>query len=1230
MTAHPVARPSIARVAALLLAAALAIASPADALQADAPAPDQAGAGASAQGGQETPPSALPTDPAPLRVDALRERIARIQSDDSLEPSLRDSIVAAYQQAIDQLTQAEQNGTRARLNEFEQRLSEAPGLAESLRAELSRPPEPPGVEIPSGTTLQQMEARLEEARGELAEARRQVEGLQREPEQRVERRSAISERLASIRSEIEQIDAALEAAPPPDAAPALVAARRAALRAERESLLAQQAAYERELAFYKVSDELQLLSARRDRAARRLARAEAIFEQLQDLVTERRRQEAERAQQEARRLQREAARTAPSLQTLAEEIQSLAGERVGPEGVTTTLAEATNELAELRDDLAKSEADFRNTRRRIEVGGFSAGVGVDLRRRYEALPNLARLQREVRERDRRLIDTQFRLIELEERFEREGVSDVEAGVQRLIERADLSEKTGLERVEFEAVARELLRQRREVMTSLIDETRRHAETLQEANAAATALVRLVSHYEEFIDERILWVRSATWPLTEAPGHLADALAWLLDPGAWVDTGRATLRDARRDALPTGLLFLGVLILLAAQPRIRRRLSSLAPLVRDPRTDRFSYTLRAIALTLIRASALPALLWFLGSRLLAPPAQTEVGAAAGHGLLHGAAVLFLLGIVWKAARPNGLAEAHFRWPPNAVQSLRRQMTWYAPLVAVLAGLVETMASQPTTVYSESLGRLAHAGALLATSVALGRLLSARGPIMQEFLRRNRGGWIDRLARIWRPLIVLSPIALLLLAASGYYYTTLRLGRRLLWTAAVAIAAALTNALLIRWLSGVRRALAYERWRQRQETVAAEGRAPSPEVPPAPQGEREIDIGAINAQTRQMFRSLIVAGAAIGLYLVWADVLPALRMLERVQLYPQVQVVEAAPAAPIDQTLPTIGEEPEPPPEQTQPASAPTLQGLPGADLLTGGGAAEASPRDAGDEGIVTLADLGLAIIIVIVTWLLARNVPGILEALLLQRLPLEMSARFAITTVARYVIVIVGGLAAFGAVNIGWSKVQWLAAALTFGLAFGLQEIFANFVSGLIILAERPMRVGDTVTVGDVSGTVAKIRMRATTIVDWDRKELIVPNKSFITNQLINWTLTEPILRITIPVGVAYGSDVEKVRETLLRVAHDSETILEDPKPLALFLGFGDSTLNFELRAFIPSIDVLLSSKSEMHFAIDKAFREEGITIAFPQRDLHIKSAEPLLEAARTRRAERLEEPPNSD
>jgi potassium efflux system protein len=205
------------------------------------------------------------------------------------------------------------------------------------------------------------------------------------------------------------------------------------------------------------------------------------------------------------------------------------------------------------------------------------------------------------------------------------------------------------------------------------------------------------------------------------------------------------------------------------------------------------------------------------------------------------------------------------------------------------------------------------------------------------------------------------------------------------------------------------------------------------------------------------------------------------------------------------------------------------------------------------------------------------------------------------------IVLIGIVLTFNKIGLGWSKIQWLATALTFGLAFGLQEIFANFVSGLIILFERPVRVGDVVTVDDISGVVSRVRIRATTITNWDRKEFVVPNKEFITGRILNWTLSDSTNRVVINVGIAYGSDTDRAGDLLVQIAREHPLILDDPAPVATFEGFGDSTLNLVLRVFLATLDCRLAVIHDLHTSINRAFRDAGIEIAFPQRDLHVRS-----------------------
>jgi small-conductance mechanosensitive channel len=191
-----------------------------------------------------------------------------------------------------------------------------------------------------------------------------------------------------------------------------------------------------------------------------------------------------------------------------------------------------------------------------------------------------------------------------------------------------------------------------------------------------------------------------------------------------------------------------------------------------------------------------------------------------------------------------------------------------------------------------------------------------------------------------------------------------------------------------------------------------------------------------------------------------------------------------------------------------------------------------------------------------------------------------------------------------------SRIAFVIGALGVGIGIGLQDVVNNFVSGFILLFERPLQVGDTVEVGEILGDVRRIGLRSSTVRTWDGAEVVIPNSRFISQEFTNWTLSDRQRRIDIPVGVAYGSDPERVIEILLEVARAHPDILEEPEPTAIFETFGNSSLDFQLRGWTTRFDRWRLSRSELAVGINRALAEAGITIPFPQRDLHLKSVDP--------------------
>ena len=229
---------------------------------------------------------------------------------------------------------------------------------------------------------------------------------------------------------------------------------------------------------------------------------------------------------------------------------------------------------------------------------------------------------------------------------------------------------------------------------------------------------------------------------------------------------------------------------------------------------------------------------------------------------------------------------------------------------------------------------------------------------------------------------------------------------------------------------------------------------------------------------------------------------------------------------------------------------------------------------------------------------------------LRHIVVERGARDAIMTLFGYVGFVVAVLVALAMAEVNLTGLALVSGALALGIGFGMQEIANNFISGLILLFERPIRAGDFVTVGEVQGFVRSIRIRATEIETLDNQNVLVPNSELVSGRVINWVLRDTYGRLQIKVGVAYGSDIESVRDILESIAREHTEVITDgraPAPRALFMGFGDSSLDFELRVRIQRIERRFSVVSDLNFAIDAAFREAGITIPFPQRDLHIVS-----------------------
>ena len=228
--------------------------------------------------------------------------------------------------------------------------------------------------------------------------------------------------------------------------------------------------------------------------------------------------------------------------------------------------------------------------------------------------------------------------------------------------------------------------------------------------------------------------------------------------------------------------------------------------------------------------------------------------------------------------------------------------------------------------------------------------------------------------------------------------------------------------------------------------------------------------------------------------------------------------------------------------------------------------------------------------------------------ILARTQLDLGVRLAMGTIFRYVLIVIGFTIILQFIGVDMSGLTIIASALGVGVGFGLQNITNNFVSGVIILFERPIKIGDRIEVGNVSGDVVKISMRSTSVLTNDNISIIVPNSEFISSTVINWSHTDRNVRFNIPVGVSYKSDPEIVKNILMEVADENDGVLKDPPSDVLLNDYGDSSINFTLRVWTSTyITQPLVLKSQLYYSAFKKFKERGIEIPFPQRDIHVKN-----------------------
>ncbi len=624
--------------------------------------------------------------------------------------------------------------------------------------------------------------------------------------------------------------------------------------------------------------------------------------------------------------------------------------------------------------------------------------------------------------------------------------------------------------------------------------------------ANTQLQDALTEVKDATHRYLFWTADVSPISLSYPLDVANGLSHLLTLDTLGQLGKALamMFTSRSTVLP----ILGAVLLVGFSLSTRRHFNAFlersASKVGKVTQDRFRLTIRTVFWSILVALPLP-VLWATLGYGLQNAWPYPVAVAIGDGITATLPLLWIFMVSAQFARPNGLFIVHFRWPQVRVARAMRYYSLSIGLIVPLIMLLITFDNLDDRLFSATLGRLCFiliCGALSIVTVSLKR---AGIPLYLD----KEGSGENMINRLLWNLMIAIPLVAALASMTGYLETAQALLARLETSVAIWFFLLVIYHIIRRWMLIQRRRLGFDRARQRRADMLANRARNEEEKDQAAQNtdvieieEPVIDLDAISAQSLRLVRSILTLIALVSVIVLWSEIHSAFGFLENIRLWDVNTSVQGV--------------------ESIQP---------------------------------ITLGAVLIAILVFVITTQLVRNMPALLELALLQHLDLSPGTGYAITTLTKYVLLLIGGLLGFSLIGIEWSKLQWLVTGLGVGLGFGLQEIFANFISGLIILFEKPIRIGDTVTIRDLTGGITRINTRATTITDWDRKEIIVPNKAFITEQFVNWSLSDSVTRVVLTIPAPATVSSEEVTTLLKQAAERCSYVLDTPPPEVFPGGF---------------------------------------------------------------------------
>ena len=686
--------------------------------------------------------------------------------------------------------------------------------------------------------------------------------------------------------------------------------------------------------------------------------------------------------------------------------------------------------------------------------------------------------------------------------------------------------------ETSQIVNAIVSQRRFLLDSLISELDQLFFKLTELETAYTLLRDETRSFRDFLDEHILWVPSAKPYVIQDAQRAWEGLRDVCSFEHLKSLAYNLYRSVRESPLVVTAAFLVISFLISVRARWRKSYGALLATGSGSSIGRMSAVRLVLLVILDAAIPVPVILGLMGG-ILTIGTTDSVIAAYALGLLQAAVVLFC----------TLLFRDLLTFVPTTVAStanwykLPRVLLWLGIVVSFSAFVLSASRENVPFAKAEALERTVFLLLMVALDVALLQLcLPLHDNVCHAVFSRWSGH--SKIISLGVLAAVILPIILGMLSLVGYHYSAVQLLKRLVETVLVGIAWWLCLELIHRWLARL---------------VATHSRSNSEDMPSTAGAKNGNAAEALGVsvdhllsltRSQQFVNVLLAVGACFFLWAIWRDMLPAISFITRIQLW-QSSITEAA-------------------------AGASTVY--------------------------VTVGDVLIALILGVLTIVSVRNLPALVELGFLRRTHLEPGTRYAISALLRYALFLIGLIWISRLLGLSWKSVQWLAAAMTVGLGFGLQEIFANFVSGLILLFERPVRVGDWVTVSGTTGVVTHIRTRATTVRDLDGKEMLIPNKLLITGPVLNWTLSDTGTRLTFEIKTDLAIPREEVVELLRSLSRAHHLVAQNPEPLVLFEGISGNEQKFRLFLHTRRVEDRVTVKDQLCSAIQDEMKRRGFPL----------------------------------